>query len=435
MKKSAVLATLTALFCVMAIPAYAEQTNPGETRFELSLKGQKEGDVNPDTGAVLSRDDLHPSIKENTSADKIRLGRLLEQARQREEDQQDADKPQTRSTARSSDIGINYCRQLGSPSGSMPNRHNFCYNDTATVKAMRCRPICVPVSKAEFQVTVWGRGTNGAREIDVSTMLSDFKITGDEVKDEKLEIRMSCEREHSEAPQCPNRTRARSKTIGNWKDPLERVWTETFTSAEGGITDEVLSYYKLKTEVVFPQGQSALITTDFRCDSSAKAAKGKGCIFQGRVPTWTIPIMKPDGTTPSPVQELAQHVLDALYRPEQTVPYQEDKDLPGSQGSGRPLHRLYSGTPEYNDNRAATSRICKQEWTADERRGKDCDEYPMASTREGLRSGEGSVRPINPSHNRVGGTNLKNWYEHYRIVQDDPFYVVVLYGGELEKFS
>jgi hypothetical protein len=56
----------------------------------------------------------------------------------------------------------------------------------------------------------------------------------------------------------------------------------------------------------------------------------------------------------------------------------------------------------------------------------DCDEYPFASTYEGAGSGgDFSVRGISRSDNRLAGTRLGDWYNTFRILDRQPFYVAV----------
>ncbi|GHD80231.1 hypothetical protein GCM10010317_101950 [Streptomyces mirabilis] len=57
--------------------------------------------------------------------------------------------------------------------------------------------------------------------------------------------------------------------------------------------------------------------------------------------------------------------------------------------------------------------------------GKQCDEYPFASTWQGASSGGGqfSWRMINATQNEDGGRALKNFYGYNRIIEKDKFLV------------
>jgi len=109
--------------------------------------------------------------------------------------------------------------------------------------------------------------------------------------------------------------------------------------------------------------------------------------------------------------------------------------LPGN-SVDRPIHRT-SLTTVINANRAASCG------GAPSIAGKQCDEYPFASTYEGAASG-GPVRSfsgcsfpegfisspsgyshcmINASQNMSGGAILGNIYRQQRILDGDPFYV------------
>ncbi|MGW4985434.1 NucA/NucB deoxyribonuclease domain-containing protein [Streptomyces mirabilis] len=57
--------------------------------------------------------------------------------------------------------------------------------------------------------------------------------------------------------------------------------------------------------------------------------------------------------------------------------------------------------------------------------GKQCDEYPFASTWQGASTGGGqfSWRMINATQNEDGGRALKNFYGYNRIIEKGKFLV------------
>ncbi|MGW7642126.1 NucA/NucB deoxyribonuclease domain-containing protein [Streptomyces decoyicus] len=57
--------------------------------------------------------------------------------------------------------------------------------------------------------------------------------------------------------------------------------------------------------------------------------------------------------------------------------------------------------------------------------GKECDEYPFASTKEGDNPQAGSTRLISKNDNQKAGTRLRTWYKDNRVIVGDPFWVSI----------
>lgn len=165
-----------------------------------------------------------------------------------------------------------------------------------------------------------------------------------------------------------------------------------------------------------------------RCDNMLSANK-PGCVFPEIRPVLTY-------FEPGRNGELAGHIAAA-----------QNSGVPGGLG-GQPLHK---GTKELEtENRDIT---CKDNPRVPSPRpqGRDCNEYPFASSREGgsfggaeRTFGAGCLLPdvatgvtgpgysiclINPSHNRSGGSDARWFYHWNRVILDDPFYVQALDGS------
>ncbi|MEU4313445.1 hypothetical protein [Nocardia sp. NPDC024068] len=165
-----------------------------------------------------------------------------------------------------------------------------------------------------------------------------------------------------------------------------------------------------------------------RCDNMLSANK-PGCVFPEIRPVLTY-------NEPAKVGELAGHIAAA-----------QNSGVPGGVG-GTPLHK---GTQELETvNRDIT---CKKNPRVPSPvpTGRDCDEYPFASSREGGSFGgaertftDGCLLPdvaqgvtgpgysicmINLSHNRSGGSSARWFYHWNRVLKDDPFYVQALNGS------
>ncbi|MCX4920207.1 NucA/NucB deoxyribonuclease domain-containing protein [Streptomyces sp. NBC_00687] len=132
----------------------------------------------------------------------------------------------------------------------------------------------------------------------------------------------------------------------------------------------------------------------------------------------------------------AQHIRQAFLVPQDTKPYMSAKKVPG-QKAADPLHRTVSAR-RIDDNRKAAVKQCKRYWGPNYTSGgKECDEYPFASTYEGAaqhdydadaRAFNFSAKPIPGDDNQAGGSILKSFYAKNRIIDgtDDGFTVKIV---------
>lgn len=98
---------------------------------------------------------------------------------------------------------------------------------------------------------------------------------------------------------------------------------------------------------------------------------------------------------------------------------------PGWAGGTNPLHRVIVGGPEYNQNVAAKNTACAAMTKPPSDVELDCDEYPFASTAEGMRTGNAAVRYLPATANRSAGGQLSAFYAFDRVLFGDPLAVVV----------
>ncbi|MCX5094004.1 NucA/NucB deoxyribonuclease domain-containing protein [Streptomyces sp. NBC_00365] len=123
----------------------------------------------------------------------------------------------------------------------------------------------------------------------------------------------------------------------------------------------------------------------------------------------------------------AAHIRTAFINPQDTKPYMSAKKVPG-QTVEDPLHRTVSATRRDNNRKAAVEQ-CRQYWgTNYTNGGKECDEYPFATTYEGaaehaydpeVRKFNFSVKPIPKDDNRAGGNLLQGFYGNDRTIDGD----------------
>jgi hypothetical protein len=92
---------------------------------------------------------------------------------------------------------------------------------------------------------------------------------------------------------------------------------------------------------------------------------------------------------------------------------------------GTPLHRVMVGSQEYNENVAAKDTACAAMEKPPSPVTLDCDEYPFASTAEGMRTGNAAVRYLPATANRSAGGSLSGYYSSERIQFGDSFWVIV----------
>ncbi|WP_189969771.1 NucA/NucB deoxyribonuclease domain-containing protein [Streptomyces violascens] len=183
--------------------------------------------------------------------------------------------------------------------------------------------------------------------------------------------------------------------------------------------------------VVFPegyvnQGDNFLSLPDLnvRFDQASYVKQGEDSdgagIFDDLPPALTYNL------TGQGTDEVAQHIQSALSNPNATIPAEppgQTKVLPGYLDN--PLHRLYSkyspptSETRYNRNGAIARGQCGP------RHGKQCDEYPMASTYEGAAKAEYeaysdpyaySVKLVDADQNGTAGNIAKQFYAYYRVL-------------------
>lgn len=138
----------------------------------------------------------------------------------------------------------------------------------------------------------------------------------------------------------------------------------------------------------------------------------------------------------APEKAVADHIKQAFTNPKATKPPNALKNVPGD-NINEPLHRLYLDQKRRDRNRAVAVRECTRAWganyTAD---GKECDEFPFATTYEGSAASEFDVRvekdnfsvmPVPGAQNGAAGNLLSGFYTANRIIDgpDDGFIVKI----------
>ncbi|MFJ7268009.1 NucA/NucB deoxyribonuclease domain-containing protein [Streptomyces sp. NPDC099050] len=138
----------------------------------------------------------------------------------------------------------------------------------------------------------------------------------------------------------------------------------------------------------------------------------------------------------APEQAVAQHIKKAFTSPSTTKPRNAAKNVPGDTLQD-PLHRLALDTKRQQRNRAVAVAACKAGWGPNYAAGgKECDEFPFASTHEGSAVTEFdpdaapynySAMPVPATQNNAAGILLKGFYNANRIIDglEDGFIVKI----------
>lgn len=308
---------------------------------------------------------------------------------------------------------------------------------------------CVEIGSVQFRVGIMGQGYQeksdpGARKVRYWMQLDQPKVFGAPRLTDNLSFFGNCISFSADKPCTADPGNGRVDTIAGWMAAGHVDWE--YTSPEGALTGDKIAYFDFSLNSLVAQQYPvpgiviAPGTTGFRCDSASYmkwpvGIPSYGCVFDGVISTWKF-------MAKSDVAETAKHVWTAQFKPNLTRPPSVgSKMIPGSVRSGMPLDRLAGATGSENDvlhgkNRDKSTATCKVNFGKEYSRGntRDCDEYPMASTREGAWTGDAqdedgtahfSVRPLTKADNGAAGRLLNDFYLADRIINTDEFYVDV----------
>lgn len=331
--------------------------------------------------------------------------------------------------------------ESSSETGYIKNRYSFCWSHVATYQVpVKCiGPIC-DYEGVQFQFTEIGYGSNQSRKMRVFYTIEDIQVTDPALNGAKLKIDMVCESKLNvgdcqEDPDYP----ATERTIAQWKNT--NYSTEIFTSeapeANADNPDKI-GYMEFWPKLTFTHKARKFeesidgIKQKVRFDSAnymfvfPDQYYWQGAVFSNATPIFNVPITKPEFEM---LKEAGEHWKFAMDHPEQTKPEMIGKQIPGGVGDNT-LTRMYSKRhqTEYNRNRSKTSRVCAREFANEDRTGKQCDEFPFASTWQGSStngSDNFSIRLISADSNEAAGRWLGAWYAYDRVLDGDPFQVEV----------
>lgn len=155
----------------------------------------------------------------------------------------------------------------------------------------------------------------------------------------------------------------------------------------------------------------------------------------GAVFTYLVPLVY-STKAGSPEKAVANHIKTAFTKPGSTKPANAGKKVPGASPQS-PLRRLYHDNARRKKNRSTAVSACKKAFGNDYAKGgKECDEYPFATTYEGCAQktyepsapkNNFSVLPLAKKDNGNAGNLLGQFMTLNRILDgdDDGFYVTI----------
>jgi hypothetical protein len=149
-----------------------------------------------------------------------------------------------------------------------------------------------------------------------------------------------------------------------------------------------------------------------------------------------LPTLKYSTAASAPEREAALHIKKAYTTPHLTMPPLATKRLAG-QTADEPLTRLYHDSTRRKANRVKSVYNCVKYYGANYTDGgKECDEFPFASTYQGASGSDHdvlqdpknfSVMAIDGKSNQAGGNLLAQLYDLNRLIDgpDDGFLVKI----------
>ncbi|GLF94740.1 NucA/NucB deoxyribonuclease domain-containing protein [Streptomyces yaizuensis] len=213
---------------------------------------------------------------------------------------------------------------------------------------------------------------------------------------------------------------------------------------EGKKTDVVHAVYEPHIGITFPTGVQGdpggkLFFLPPRWDSASYLRNSTGGGKPGKRGAATFAIvgkLNYSAKDRAPEAGVALHIRQAFKNPEKTKPYMAAKKVPG-QEPGNGLRRLYWDKKRHDENWRRAVAQCRRHYGPDYTEGgRECDEYPFASTHQGAAHSEYdpdvkkfnfSIRPVWKDDNKAAGDLLKSFYAKNRILDsgNDSFIVQI----------
>ena len=288
---------------------------------------------------------------------------------------------------------------------------------------------CRVTAAADVDVTDIQYTQNNGRVVDVVQLFNNWWTWGN-AEELTLNANVTCSPKNSSGPCTPGFFRGPYvQSVAAWAaegDFTAKVYDFNQPASSGWGPDQI-SYGAINWHFAVPGAEQPPANgpdSQFRCDSASYLVgnAGEGCVFPWVTETMNFYV--------SQSGEVANHILNALYHPEETIPDKPGKVIPGRPGT-QPLHRT-TDPAQINAHRSLAVATCQLYWPNYAQEGLECDEFPFATTLEGASPDDNfSVEPVPARDNQSGGGVESAFYTYRRIIGDDvdhindPFFVDV----------
>ncbi|WP_242891146.1 NucA/NucB deoxyribonuclease domain-containing protein [Actinomadura litoris] len=316
---------------------------------------------------------------------------------------------------------------IGNPRvGYLKDRYHFCSNWSATINHIQDG---VPDGGYTFDVIFIGTAYQSTRKIDYEILIDRMLPWGDVSSNPNptISFRVDCY-EITGIYGCDPKSHLQvSKTVAEWSiSPHAQMWA--LSDYKDGVGPDKVNLvgwdlFMNAPDLPGAELEQLQVSQTGRFDSASYIPNyPQGSVFPEVTPHLLYK------TSDAEVNETAQHIKDACEDPANTIPTVPNKDIPGCRTDNvekAPIYRLFHDSKRRTDNRSMAVRTCEAKWPGYPSEGKDCDEFPFASTYEGAAIGEYepnatpgmySVRALTSSDNQEAGTRLGVWYTADRIL-------------------
>ncbi|MDA8352135.1 MAG: hypothetical protein M0Z65_02930 [Firmicutes bacterium] len=331
--------------------------------------------------------------------------------------------------------------------GWIKNHFAWCRSKIVSYGWQRYRfPLPIPITYGiQYRITEIGYGTNSQdkdkkeREVFFDYYIDDIYTTHPFLNGAKLKVDIDCQA-LVQPEDCKEKGGPIERTIAQWKS--NNYGSKTLYSTPPPKSDfnpEQKGYMEFYTHQVMNPPQNLPTRTldspkqKVRWDSAdyMMVIHPNQRFYNAGIFSDVRPVIHFSKSAPHVMREQAQHIEDALKRPETTYPYPgPGKIIPGGTYEA-PLSRLRDKSA-IKRNRGKSQRTCKRlhrDGVLPKPANSECDEFPFASTWQGASTGgvgKYSVRYISKDSNQAGGAWIAAWYAYDRILGRDLFNVKVV---------
>lgn len=348
-----------------------------------------------------------------------------------------ADSPIEYSVQSYEDVNINRCMDDPATYGpdAVVRSHLFlCSGEKLTATAYSCwfGYFCEPVGWVDFTVTTIGRAQDpisGPRSVSLISLMTDVIPGGPEpelAEAFNIQLTTNCTPEAGLGSACENdNPQGLTLPMAEWITNQGGIPFSLTGPAADGVGADLLSFYDFNTQISLVGSNSTTFGAGtFRCDYGRAMNTPTGCVF----PAFADRFRRMSLTDPT-TTDASAHIWTALNTPDATNPPGVNKAIPGLESASLFLTRTVDSKINRANRRTAVAACRKYDPLYPDRKALtlQCDEYPFASTLEGASNAGAnfSVREIPADQNKAGGNALNAWYNTFRILDGDRFYVVV----------